>query len=323
MNPTASDVHYNVPLTNISIAYLRDVGGIADSVFPNIPVTNQSNVYWKYNRDDWNRIEAQERAPGTESVGSGWRMSTDTYYARVYAFHKDVDDQTRANQDNQFNLDRDAATFVTRNLNLKKEKLWVDTFFRTGVWGTEYAGVAAAPGAGQFLRWDNDASTPIEDILTWMLTMEQATGGWRPNVLVIGPQVELALLKHPDFLDRIKYTQTGVLTMQLVASMLGVDRVLVPRVVYNTANEGATETNTFMYGKAMLLCYSNPNPSPLTPSAGYTFSWTGYLGAGAMGNRISSFRMPAIKSDRIEGEMAFDQKLVAADLGIFLSAAVS
>jgi hypothetical protein len=323
MNPTPSDVHVNIPLTNISIAYLRDVGGVADQVFPNIPVTHQSNTYWKYNRDDWNRIEAQERAPATESVGSGWRMATDSYYARVYAFHKDVDDQTRANQDSQFNLDRDASNFVTRNLQLKKEKLWVDTYFRAGIWGTEYTGVSSGLGAGEFLQWDLDTSDPIGDILTWALTMEQMTGGWRPNVLVIGPQVELALLKHPDFLDRIKYTQTGVLTMQLVASMLGVDKVLVPRVVYNTANELATESNVFMYGKSMLLAYSNPNPSPLTPSAGYTFSWTGYLGAGAMGNRISSFRMPAIKSDRIEGEMAFDHKLVAADLGIFCATAVS
>jgi hypothetical protein len=324
MNPTPSDVHVNVPLTNISISYLNTFDGVADIVFPNVPVTNQSNTYWKYNRDDWNRIEAQERAPGTESVGSGWRMATDQYYARVYAFHKDLDDQTRGNADNQFNLDASASTFVTRNLQMKKEKLWVDTYFRTGVWGTEYTGVASGtPSGSQFLRWDNASSTPIQDILNWALAMEQATGGWRPNVLVIGPQVFNSLMNHPDFIDRIKYTQRGVLTPELIAALLNVDRVLVPRAIYNTANEGAAETNVFMYGKAMMLAYSNPDPSPLTPSAGYTFSWTGYLGAGAMGNRVSSFRMPAIKSDRIEGEMAFDQKLVASDLGIFLAQAVS
>jgi hypothetical protein len=55
----------------------------------------------------------------------------------------------------------------------------------------------------------------------------------------------------------------------------------------------------------------------MTPTAGYTFSWTGHLGAGNEGNRIRSFRLEQIKADRVEIEMAFDQKLVSADLGYF------
>ena len=48
-----------------------------------------------------------------------------------------------------------------------------------------------------------------------------------------------------------------------------------------------------------------------------------YLGAGPSGNRIKRFRMEQIASDRIEGEMAFAAKLVAADLGVFFEDAVS
>jgi hypothetical protein len=61
----------------------------------------------------------------------------------------------------------------------------------------------------------------------------------------------------------------------------------------------------------------------LQPSGGYIFSWTGYLGAGPAGNRIKRFRIEQIASDRIEGEMAFDAKLVAPDLGVFFEDAVS
>ena len=53
----------------------------------------------------------------------------------------------------------------------------------------------------------------------------------------------------------------------------------------------------------------------MTPSGGYTFSWTGAIGAGDSGGRISRFRLEQLKSDRVEIEMAFDQKLVSADLG--------
>jgi hypothetical protein len=61
----------------------------------------------------------------------------------------------------------------------------------------------------------------------------------------------------------------------------------------------------------------------MTPSAGYTFAWNGYMGAAGAGQRVSRFRMDHLRSDRIELEMSFDQKLVSADLGFFWDAIVA
>ena len=55
----------------------------------------------------------------------------------------------------------------------------------------------------------------------------------------------------------------------------------------------------------------------MTPSAGYTFSWTGATGASDSGGRIKRFRLELLESDRVEIQMSFDQKLVAPDLGYF------
>jgi hypothetical protein len=71
-----------------------------------------------------------------------------------------------------------------------------------------------------------------------------------------------------------------------------------------------------------LLCYSAPSPGLMVPTAGYTFSWTGLIGAGNQGNRIKRFRMDPLNSDRVEIDCAFDQKLVAADLGCFFNTCV-
>ena len=66
-NPLVSDVHVNQPLTNISIAYIQQATAfIADKVFPNVPVQKQSDRYFQYLKEDWLRVEAQERAPATE-----------------------------------------------------------------------------------------------------------------------------------------------------------------------------------------------------------------------------------------------------------------
>src|SRR3954469_3722543 len=103
-NPTQSDLHVNAPLTNVSVAYVQSADSyIADKIFPKVPVNKQSDLYHKYSKSDWRRTRVKKRAPGTESPGVGWTTDTDTYFADVYAVHKDIDDQTRANADANFN----------------------------------------------------------------------------------------------------------------------------------------------------------------------------------------------------------------------------
>lgn len=321
--PTAGDVHVNTPLTNISIAYLQDLQQfVATRVFPSLPVQKQSDKYFEYPKEYWNRTEVQERAPGKESAGSGYKVnSSSTYYAPIYAVHKDIADPVRANADPAINMDREATEWVTRQLAMKREKLWASKYFTTGLWTGDQTGAAAA-GANQFKYWSSPGSTPVDDLTAQGVVIAKRTG-FRPNKLVIGPEVWDKLRNHADVLDRIKYTQRGVVTEDLIASLIGVDEVLVAWAIETTSGEGAaTETSAFIAGKHALLCYAAPNPGLLTPSAGYTFGWTGYLGAGPEGNRIKRFRMEALESDRVEGQMAFDQKLISADMAVFFSGAV-
>lgn len=324
MNPTPGDVHINAALTEISVGYvLRTDQFIAPRVFPDIGVQYQSNSYWIHSREDWFRSDVQLRAPATETPGGGWRLTSATYFADVYGIHKDIDDQTRSNADPAINLERDATLWVTNQLLLKRDNLWASKFFTTGVWNTDLTGVSGSPGSTEVRQWsDYTNSNPIID-LRKQITTVAGTTGYRPNTLVIGAQVWQALADHPKLLERIQYTQKGMVTEDLLASLLGLDRVIVAYGIQNTAAEGATGSYSYQFGKAALLMYVPPNPGLMQPSAGYTFSWTGYLGAGAMGNRIKNFRMEPIASDRVEGEMAFDMKVISADLGVFFTTVVA
>lgn len=317
--PTGRMVHVNRPLTNISIAYIQEQEMfIADQVFPNVPVNKQSDRYFKYLRDEFWRPEAQKRAPATESAGGGWKIdNTPSYFADVWAVHKDVDDQIRANADQPIDMDRDSTTWVTQQLLIRRELEWVENYFAAGVWSTDLVG-DAAPGPGEFLYWDADDSDPIKDVTDAAIEIAELTAH-RPNVLVLAPRVFNVIRNHEEVIDRIKYTQRGVVTTEILAGLFDVDRVVVPWGVYNTAAEGLDLDTEFIFGDNALLVYANPSPSILQPSGGYIFSWTGYLGAGPAGNRISTFRMPQLNADRIEGEMAFDAKMVAPDLGVFFS----
>ena len=160
-----------------------------------------------------------------------------------------------------------------------------------------------------------------------MATMGEDTG-FEPNVMVVDRRTWGVLKNHEQIIDRIKFGQVpgspAILNVAAVAAVLGVERLLIARGIRNTALEGATNVHEYILGKNALLAYSNPNPSIMTPSAGYTFSWTAISpGAGAAGQAMRRFRLERIKSDRVELEMAFDQKLVSADLGFFFLDTVS
>jgi len=318
--PTAGDVHVNRPLTNISVAYLQDLNEfIADKVFPNVPVQKQSDRYFEYPRDQWFRTDAQKRGVAQESAGSGFEVdNTPNYFCDVYALHKDIDDQIRANADAPINMDSDATEFVTRGLALRKEKDWAANYFTTGIWTGSDTGGDITPST----LWDASGSTPIKDIREQMSAMKIKTGFY-PNVLVLAEDVWVALQDNADFLDRIAITQRKIVTTELLAAVLGIEKVLTAAAVENTAKEGATRAMQYVFTSDAALYYAQPRPSLMKPSAGYIFSWTGYLGASAMGNRIKRLRVDLKSCDRIEGEMAYDMKLVGSDLGVFFDGCIS
>lgn len=322
--PTQSQVHVDAILTNISVAYMqRAENFIADRVFPVVPVDKQSDKFFKYDKNDWLRDEAQQRADGTESVGSGYNITTDTYYAPVYSIHKDIGDQTRANADAPINVDREAAEFVTHRLLLRRELQFVQDFMTTGVWGTDKTGVSASPTTGQTIQWsDYTNSDPIEDIEEAKSGILSVTG-MEANTLVLGYDVFRTLKNHPDLVDRIKYTSSQTITEDMLARMFDIDRVLVSKSIKATNKEGATGAYSFTTGKTALLAHVAPNPGILTPSAGYTFTWTGVSqGLGATIG-TSSFRMESLRATRVESEIAFDNKVIGADLGYFWNTIVA
>lgn len=313
--PTQNAVHVDAILTNISTAYMQQAKNfIATRVFPIVPVSKQSDKFFTYTKNDWFRDEAQRRADATESAGGGYNLSTDSYQADVYAFHKDIGDQTRANADAPINVDREAVEFVTSRLLLKMETQFVANYFTTSVWGTDYT--------PSNLWSDYATSDPISDIETGKRAILSVTG-YEPNTLVLGYDVFTSLKNHPDLVDRIKYTSSQIITEELLASLFDVPRVMVAKAVKATNNEGATGAYAFTHGKHALLTYSAPSAGLLQPSGGYIMSWTGVSGGLGATVGTSRMRMEQYKADRVEAEIAFDMKVIGTDLGYFFNGAVA
>lgn len=330
--PTASDVHVNAALTNISIAYLQQRMNFAASrVFPNVPVEKQSDVYYEFDRGDFNRDEAEVRAPGAESAGGGYRLdSTASYFAKVWAYHHDVPDQILANADAAVPQMRAASEIVAHKMLIKKEKEFASNYMAAGVWDNDFDGTASSPSATEAIHWDDQTNgTPIEDVRSAKDTVLQNTG-FEPNKLILGKQVFTALVDHPDIVDRIKYsggvgnTNPALANEQTLAQIFGVDEIIISKAVENTAAEAATDSHSFIVGKDALLVYAPSNPGIMVPSAGYVFSWTNYLGVGnEFGAAVRNFRLEKNRVERVEGEVSFDMKLVSSALGFFWDGIIS
>jgi len=316
--PTVSDVHVDAALTNISIAFAQsEEKYVADKVFPTVPVDHKTDKYYIWDRNAWFRDEAKKRPPSTESAGGGFTLSTDSYAADIWAFHKDIDDQVRANADPAADLEGAAARYVTQIMLIRRERQWATDYFATGIWTTDKVGTT------DFTKWDDATSDPEKDVADGVKSMLKLTG-FKPNVMVLGFDVHQALKRHPLIKDRYKHVSSESITAEMIARFLEIDRYIVAESIYATNAEGAAaDAYDFALGSNALLAFANPNPGLMEPSAGYNFSWAGLTGMNDLGVAMSNFRIEKIKSDRVEGEFAFDMKKVSADLGYFFSAAVS
>lgn len=317
--PTPSDVHIDAALTDVAIAYIQDqTNFIASQAMPTKPVQHQTNKFFKFVKDDWNRDDAvKKRAPGEAAPRSGMTLSNDSYSADAWWTEVPLSDMVRSNADPSLPLDQAASRLVTQRMLIRKDRLFVTKFLATGIWGTDVV------GATDFTKWDDYASDPQKDIDTGKNVILKNTG-FEPNKLTVAYNVHQALKRHPLIKDQIKYTTSESITEAIIAKFFEVDRYIVAKSVYSSSNEGAaSKTMAFTVGPHALLSYDDGTPSIMAPCAAAIFTWTGLTGINAEGVAIDQYYDVKTKEDVVRGQFAFDMKVIGTDLGYFFSAATA
>jgi hypothetical protein len=331
---TPSQVHIDQPLSNLTLAYAQEqTNFIADKVFPTVGVQRQSDKYYIYDRANMNRTgDVQKLAPRTEVNRIGMTISNDSYFADVYGLGMDFDEQTLANEDAMLDIRAAGAQTLAMRLMIHREEQFASTFFATGIWGTEYDGVAGSPSAGQVRQWsDYTNATPIRNVTDARAAMQLKSGGFKPNTMVVGKEVRDILINHPDILARLNggatVTNTALITNAKLAEIFEVENFYVMEAVKNTAVEGLAESNAFIGGKSALLVHAPRNAGLMTPASGLTFAWNNIPGVNNLGITVESFSDDALKrmqiAEHIQVKMSYDMKVVGADLGVFFDTIVA
>lgn len=311
--PTGSDVHVDAALSEISVGY-QNSGYIADSIFPMVPVPKQSDKYYVWTKDFWFRNYVQLRAPGTEYPEGGLELSNVAFFCDIFHLGFPLNDEDVQNQDEAVDLEVTGAEWLADQFMLNRETKIVADFFKTGVWATD----KTLTGANQ---WSDFASSdPEADIRLGSQTIQKSTGS-KGNKLVIGPEVRDKLAEHPLLLDKFKYTSVALLSDAQIAEGLKIPQLVVGEAVDNIAQEGATFSGEFTWGKSAMLLEVAARPGRRVPTAGYTFVWP--VDGGDLAVQIKRNRQDNRDREVLQAKHAFDQKAVATDLGYFLATVVA
>jgi len=322
---TPSSVHIDQPLTNLTLAYVQSQENfIADKVFPTVGVAKQSDKYYIYDRASMNRSgDVKKLAPRTEVDRIGLALSNSSYFADVYGLGMDFDEQTLANEDAALEIRAAGAQTLVNRILIDREEKFASTFFAASVWTGE-----STPAN---LWSDYTNSTPITDVTTARRAMQLTSGGYKPNTMVVGKEVRDILINHPDILARLNggatVSNTALVTNAKLAEIFEVENFYVMEAVKNSGAEGLAESNAFIGGKHALLTHTPSSAGLMTPAAGLTFAWNSISGVNNLGVSIESFSDDALKrmqvAEHIQAKMAYDMKVVGADLGYFFNTVVA
>jgi len=322
---TPSNVHIDAPLSNLTLAYVQEqTNFVADKVFPVVGVQRQSDKYYIYDRANMNRSgDVKKLAPRTEVNRIGLALSNDSYFADVYGLGMDFDEQTLANEDAMLEIRAAGAQTLVNRVLIEREEQFASSFFAAGIWGTD--------NTPSNLWSDYTNSTPITDVTTARRTMQLKSGGFKPNTMVIGKEVRDILINHPDVLARLNggatVTNTALITDAKLAEIFEVENFYVMEAVKNGAAEGLAEANAFIGGKNALLVHTPRTSGLMTPAAGLTFAWNNIPSVNNLGITVESFSDDALKrqqvAEHIQVKMAYDMKVVGADLGYFFEDVVA
>lgn len=303
-NPNGGgNVHIDKLLTNISVGWPNN-GFVGEQLFPTVPVNKQSDLYYVYGREGWLPERGDERAPGAEANEiPGMQVSTNPYYAKEHALQIAVTDEERENADSPLSPDRDGTELLTSKIMLGRELI----FRNLAVTAANYATGNTVTLAGVD-RWDSgDAagSKPIADIRLGITSIHGKLF-MRPNVAVIPWQVMNSIQDHTEFLNRIMYAERAIFSQDLLASLFGIEKIIVPGVGYNTAvNYGAAETLGYVWGDDVILAWVPPRAGLKTPAFGYEFRWGGQF--------VDRWREEKRASDLIRVRRRYDTKMIALD----------
>jgi hypothetical protein len=290
---------------------------VCESLFPRVEVQKESDFFWLFGRENQAIRENALRAPGAASERIQQTLSKVKYFATDHSLARLITDEERGNF-----MAGDLEQWATQAL---MDKLMLDEEIRVATIATTAANFAGTntvtlAGASQWSAYltANDQSNPITDVETAKSQIRQI--GQEANVMIISDPVYKILRAHPAIVDRFKFVNGGQITLQQLAAVFGIERVLLASAVQlDQANNVS-----FVWGKSVVLAYVQPTPNFYDVSFGKTFVWTQAPGTvGGFSTEIAREVPASKKSDELAVHFYYGQQVTSNISGYLIQNAVA
>lgn len=286
------------------------VGG---ALFPTVTVPQRAGKVISFNKDSFFAYDTA-RAPGTVikrlQVGYGSSSYGILDHGLAAVVPRELQEEAQAVPG--INLASASINTVMDALRLRLEVEQAALATTAGNYNS--TNKTTLSGTSQWSDQTSGVSDPIKDIETGKEAIRAATGK-RPNTIVMGAAVARFIRQHPKILDRTKYTGRDVPTVDLLASLFDVQRVLIGDAI------SSTDAGVFsdVWGKTVVIAYTELGS--LTDAGRPTFGYTYQLGG-----------YPFVEPPRYDADIrswiydvadAVKPVIAAQDAGYLISAAVA
>jgi hypothetical protein len=306
---TGRTLHVDVPLSNI-LVNRRPQGFIADQFIPITPVGKQSDLYYKFRHGEWARFEAGMtlRAPRTEPRKVHFSVTSDAYFAPNYALGTDWAVEDEVNADAVLNWANNHGVFLM-------DRLMMDYEFRLAQFAVNTTNVSTVTRVG--CAWTLNQAPIWTQMLDYKETFRQRTG-MLPNTLIIPEAIKRHINTNSQLVSVLFGDRGGVPSIQQLAGLLEIERVLVPQIQVNTFGEQETVNGSWAYadvwgGDSIWMSHTKTLAGMMTDTWINAFRWTNP----ALGVPMAAERFPynpKIKAYEMQVGYYQSEKVVSPDL---------
>ena len=299
----------NPGLSNLSVKYANDRAGYVFPKLPTVQVSHETDEYYIFGRESF-QIPQTIRANKGAANRSEYTLSIGTYSLDRHSLDDIVTDRERNNANKGINPDVDTMELLTDQIMNRMEYDAATAMFTSTSWNNSGSLTST-------LYWTLNSTTTdvIGDVQSMTTVIMQKTG--KPaNTLVIGKKTYNAVRNQVNILDRIKYSERGIITPELLASVLDINNLIIGTSVYDAGIEGsATPSTTWIWDTKALAMYLEPNAKLKSPSAMYNLQ----MAVGEYPYAVKKYRDDKYEGDVIEVNAFHKTKVTGADAGYILS----
>ncbi len=244
---------------------------IGSALFPYVPVMQRGGKIISFGKEDF-QLYATARTPGSNTRRVQYGHAGAPYSLESHSLEGMVpwEIMQEAEAVPGINMGTSAVMRTQNIIALRLEKAQADLATAPGNYGA--ANKVALSGTS---RWSDYSGTsdPITDVEDAKEVVRRVIGR-RPNTAVMGAAVMAKLRQHPKVVERIKYTGRDIATAELLASLWGVQRVVVGDAVYADQSDAFND----VWGKNLVLAYTETGglADMGLPTYGYTYRLGGY-----------------------------------------------